>query len=634
MNRNSFAGLKAPLTVLCGTVFAHACGYDSSAGNGSRANSSLSEDTLRLGPLAPSSKRSQIGTNLLNPSYYSQTLYFVDQMKQSKTFSSNLKDASGAVLPLVLTPEGWPKSLRAGETATSIVSVGFPPAVDGKKLIVNYQGEGTLEHVGLEVLEKSGTRAVLKIDSAKTYSLRVTSTSAANPIKNITAIYEGGRCANNKKKLCYSDSECGASVKCTSFESNAAAEPFHPMFLEDIGPFKLLRTMDFQQTTGNDMTSWSQYPKRSSASWAPHAPIEVIMDLAKANASDVWVNVPHAADNAFVDNMAKVVKAQLQPSRKVYIEYSNELWNYGPAFTQTRWIDAKGCTHFKDVGTCDVDGDGAPCEVDEINIANHSPGSALHAKAKTASSKCGNYGRRYSAIRAAEVIDRFRNAFPAADRSRVIRVMGGHAANSGLARTQLGEPLPTGGIAASKVDLYAIAPYFGKHVQKDGAAINEESNIGVSDFLAAPIENLFKKVSGAGVEDLPSNLYEMASRSFRGVRDHKSVLASNASFSHVKLIAYEGGQHWIVSPGTPGFENPQSDVITKLFGMNRDARMGAVYAQYLNMWASQTDGQPFVHFLNSNPWSKYGSWGHKEYIGQPRAQAPKYDALLDYIEGK
>jgi len=29
---------------------------------------------------------------------------------------------------------------------------------------------------------------------------------------------------------------------------------------------------------------------------------------------------------------------------------------------------------------------------------------------------------------------------------------------------------------------------------------------------------------------------------------------------------------------------------------------------------------------------KYGRWGSMEYLGQPRTQAPKYDALQKYVE--
>ena len=68
-----------------------------------------------------------------------------------------------------------------------------------------------------------------------------------------------------------------------------------------------------------------------------------------------------------------------------------------------------------------------------------------------------------------------------------------------------------------------------------------------------------------------------------------------------------------------------------LFEANRDPRMGQLYSQYLEAW-HKAGGKTFVHFSAPRIYSWYGSWGAKEYITQPRSEAPKYDALLRYIE--
>ena len=60
---------------------------------------------------------------------------------------------------------------------------------------------------------------------------------------------------------------------------------------------------------------------------------------------------------------------------------------------------------------------------------------------------------------------------------------------------------------------------------------------------------------------------------------------------------------------------------------NRDARMGDMYDDYLRTWIAE-GGELFVHFagLQRNS-GQYGSWGAKEYAGQPDTSAPKYLAL-------
>ncbi len=96
----------------------------------------------------------------------------------------------------------------------------------------------------------------------------------------------------------------------------------------------------------------------------------------------------------------------------------------------------------------------------------------------------------------------------------------------------------------------------------------------------------------------------------------------------VDLIAYEGGQHlWEVN-------NVQKNAaITKLFdAANRDPRMKQIYLQWLDNWKN-AGGKLLVHFTDCSAYnSSWGRFGMVETLDQPRNTAPKYDALLQYIE--
>ena len=48
--------------------------------------------------------------------------------------------------------------------------------------------------------------------------------------------------------------------------------------------------------------------------------------------------------------------------------------------------------------------------------------------------------------------------------------------------------------------------------------------------------------------------------------------------------------------------------------------------------APQAGGELFVHFNDSSTFSKWGRWGTLEYVSQPRANAPKFDAVQTFIE--
>ncbi len=91
-------------------------------------------------------------------------------------------------------------------------------------------------------------------------------------------------------------------------------------------------------------------------------------------------------------------------------------------------------------------------------------------------------------------------------------------------------------------------------------------------------------------------------------------------------IAYEGGQHLVRLEGQP------NERIEQLFNAaNRDPRMGRLYTRYLEDWSRATGGQLFVHLMNCGESGSAGRWGALEYIDQPRAQAPKYDALQQFM---
>jgi hypothetical protein len=97
----------------------------------------------------------------------------------------------------------------------------------------------------------------------------------------------------------------------------------------------------------------------------------------------------------------------------------------------------------------------------------------------------------------------------------------------------------------------------------------------------------------------------------------------------VDMIAYEGGQH-LVDWNTRKADDGNNEL---LYAANRDRRMGDLYKKYMEAW-EKAGGKLFVQFSAPRIYSWYGSWGIKEYISQSRSEAPKYDAILSYMEQK
>ncbi len=181
---------------------------------------------------------------------------------------------------------------------------------------------------------------------------------------------------------------------------------------------------------------------------------------------------------------------------------------------------------------------------------------------------------------------------------RLVRVMASQAANAWVSEQVLSFEGADG-----PSDALAVAPYFG-------------------GYLGSPDEQA--RVAAMSVDDLADELRTVALPEAVG---WMTAQAATATTYGVELVAYEGGQHLA---GNGGVEN--DDVINGLFdGVNRDARMGEIYGDYLAAWRT-AGGRFLAHFVNCGRWSKWGRWGALEYMTQPRAESPKFDALQTFIE--
>lgn len=181
--------------------------------------------------------------------------------------------------------------------------------------------------------------------------------------------------------------------------------------------------------------------------------------------------------------------------------------------------------------------------------------------------------------------------------SRLVRVMASQAANSWVSEVVLGFD-----DAYRVTDAVAIAPYFGGYAGDP----SEEARI--------------EKMTPEAL------IAELRERGLSEVRDWLSKQKQVADHFKVDLIAYEGGQHLV---GVGNVVN--NERMTDLFAsVNRHPAMKDLYLAYLDDW-KKAGGGLFMQFVNTSGYSKWGSWGAYEYMGQPLTEAPKADALQTFI---
>ena len=182
---------------------------------------------------------------------------------------------------------------------------------------------------------------------------------------------------------------------------------------------------------------------------------------------------------------------------------------------------------------------------------------------------------------------------------RLVRVMGGKTADTAYTHLVLGYKN-----AYKYVDALAIGPYFYMS-QKD---IHNIRSVGA----------IFQRLTD------PNNYYSLGNV-LKAVHRQANI----AKRYGVDLIAYEGGQH-LVDHKTHSLTEGATPYLIQA---NKDPRMAQLYYHLLTGWKKE-GGKLFVLFSSPRKYTWHGSWGIKEYITQPTAQAPKYRAALSFKKGK
>jgi hypothetical protein len=118
---------------------------------------------------------------------------------------------------------------------------------------------------------------------------------------------------------------------------------FTDEFLKALRPFSTLRFMDWLSSNhnpgyygdaGHHALEWKDRrlptdatQQDSGASYG--VAWEYVVELANASGKDIWINIPVAATDDYVKQLAAFLKATLKPNIRIYLEHSNEVWNYG-----------------------------------------------------------------------------------------------------------------------------------------------------------------------------------------------------------------------------------------------------------------------------------------------------------------
>lgn len=364
-----------------------------------------------------------MGINLAGLCDWNSELPFVDVFLETRQWISQREGESWGKGPeLDLDENGWVKRLEENcwvEVPLCTIDDGHYPA---GIYTVEYEGKGKLDFGNAKVVLVKEGLIQIDVDAQHgSFWLRIKETDPKDYIRNIHVYLPGFGAKSSRVKY----------------------GGWNPEFLNRWKTMKIFRTMDWQATNGSKLRVWDDRPRVEEAVYSRAGmPYELICDFINHTEADLWLCVPDDVDDDYIHNLALLLKKNLKPSKKIYLEYSNEVWNF--SFEQNRRATQKGRA---------------------LGMAGNDWEAAWF----------------YTARRSVEIFDIFEEVFEGTE--RLIRLLPSQAANP-----YVSEQILKYEDAWKHADALAIAPYIGWSVS------TEEKDVVIDLGVEGVLERLENKI--------------------------------------------------------------------------------------------------------------------------------------------
>ncbi|WP_397543991.1 hypothetical protein [Roseovarius salis] len=543
--------------------------------------------------LAPALTRAQdvpMAVNLAGVNDWSTQQPFIDVMKTARGWIGHKPGQWGGVRFSelrergLIDENGWPTSIP-GDLASigTLILTDLPEGAEiyAGRYVLRFDGEGIVEVAGAARNVRYGEgRVAFDFTPGGMVLIKIQRTDprgTGDYVRNISVVRQEHEDAWRRGEI------------------------FNPLWLERMQGFEALRFVNWMQTSDSRHSDWAERPLTSDFSYAWRGvPVEVMVRLANRLDAAPWFNMPHLSDDAYSRNFARLVLEKLDEDAKVYVEFSNEVWNW--QFDQADWAEARALERW------------------------------------------GKEHRwvQYYAMRASQVAKLWSDVF-ADHRDRLVNVIATQTGWIGLEEMILEAPLwvaENPGANAppySYFDAYAVTGYFGS-VLGTSERVDLVRGWIRDSRLQAERAARAQGLSGAAFEDFVERhrfdaatrwaVEELADGAITG--DPKGTLddllnrmlphhADIARAHGLDLVMYEGGSH-VVGRGP----RVHDDTLTAFFThLNYTPEMALLYERLINGW-SQLGGGLFMLYMDVYAPKKWGSWGHLRHLGDDN---PRWDVI-------
>ena len=416
------------------------------------------------GPNAQRRQPVMLGANLPGVTYYDRTYSFVDAIKSSNSPFGSAVDIAGGRVPL--DADGWPTAdfgilvMAAAKGIEGTYKLSFT----GKADVLSVASEAEVRNIAYDPVANRTTADVVVPPIATQMFLAFTNTNGG--ARNVKLVRPG--------------------------YAADTTELFTKPLLEQLKPFRVIRFMDWTSTNNSIQAHWSDRARPSDAQITKEGvgvPWEYAIALSNQLGADMWVNVPALADDNYVLELAKLLAAGTERQQAIYVEYSNEVWNF----------QFKQAIQNLEAAVAEVSAGGSPLNADG------EPDKTIWAWRRTAK-------------RSKEISDIFRSVFgEQAFEARIRPVLAGQGARPDTINQGLDFVRRTYGPPKNYFHAIAVAPYFDMSAADTQTTLTPEQVLAalsssVDDYRTDP--SMRQVITRAYAEGLQPVLYESGPDTF------------------------------------------------------------------------------------------------------------------------
>lgn len=356
---------------------------------------------------------------------------------------------------------------------------------------------------------------------------------------------------------------------------------FTDEYLAALAPFDTLRFMN--QIGGNNIDpgfdaedntlDWAERLKCYTPEWLPGREgsmcWEWVVGMANLSGKNIWINIPIHASDDYIRGLAEFLKEKLHSGARIYVEYSNEVWN--SLFSQYAYNKAAAEAEVA-AGNSNLNNDGSTDSDDWLS-------------------------RRFIR-RTKEIADIFGEVFGKQALNDQVRV---------IFSWFLLQPAQSNRMLDWFKSTYG-APNQWFYALANAGYFNPDRDL---REITNPLPNL--------------NVFFNSME--QGLRDGAKYRVDNANIARnygLQYVLYESGPD---NSGQLQWER-KTELMDLFIEGHLDPRMGAlvIYDMYNYFWAHpDIQGDMYIYFTLLSPWSRWGLWGATRDIKD--LSLPKYQAL-------